>query len=450
MGMGIKQARIRNSILTGLVFLSFFLSYKLWTAGRNIGEETTSGQVTRTTASSITHYQNDAFRPIEVVKHEEERVDTVLISHTYPLRNLWRQTIDERMFDQLIRSEMKDINQYIEELQNGDWLEYVFLEEVPFGINEQNFDELSREATNTFYNRMLININDQSQVYFYNTETEIYHVVSVLEEQELNIEAYLNQENLPYVEATPYIIGDNIIYISTNPITIPYKSYVIDQLSNTIYINSFFPDTSLVDVRSNGNLTRYIDLTKEVSINENTETLNYLRQISDSSDVDPTTRYLRSFDQVNRFENWADTFVLSDYNRVDQTISFRRELDGILVFSQNDYESVTDITIVESGVTRLKLPLRFIRTPIAIPEMDENGDSSTLIAGTTLMEDIQSKVLPETYNKIEDVTIGYTWIESEENSQVVNFSPEWYILVDGTWMTYNSLLRLQEDEMNGF
>ena len=448
--MGIKQARIRNSILTGLVFLSFFLSYKLWTAGRNIGEETTSGQVTRTTASSITHYQNDAFRPIEVVKHEEERVDTVLISHTYPLRNLWRQTIDERMFDQLIRSEMKDINQYIEELQNGDWLEYVFLEEVPFGINEQNFDELSREATNTFYNRMLININDQSQVYFYNTETEIYHVVSVLEEQELNIEAYLNQENLPYVEATPYIIGDNIIYISTNPITIPYKSYVIDQLSNTIYINSFFPDTSLVDVRSNGNLTRYIDLTKEVSINENTETLNYLRQISDSSDVDPTTRYLRSFDQVNRFENWADTFVLSDYNRVDQTISFRRELDGILVFSQNDYESVTDITIVESGVTRLKLPLRFIRTPIAIPEMDENGDSNTLIAGTTLMEDIQSKVLPETYNKIEDVTIGYTWIESEENSQVVNFSPEWYILVDGTWMTYNSLLRLQEDEMNGF
>ena len=153
---------------------------------------------------------------------------------------------------------------------------------------------------------------------------------------------------------------------------------------------------------------------------------------------------------MNRFENWADTFVLSDYNRIDQTISFRRELDGVLVFSQNDYESVTDIAIVESGVTRLKLPLRFISTPIAIPEMDKDGDSRTLIAGTTLMEDIKSKVLTETYNKIEDVRIGYTWIESEEDSQVVNFTPEWYILVDGTLMTYNSLLRLQEDEMNGF
>lgn len=448
--MGIKEGRIRNSLLAGLVILSFFLSYKLWTAGRNIGEETTSGQVTRTTASSVNHYRSDVFRPVKVVIHEEERMNTVLTSHTYPLRNLLKQTTDDLMFDQLIRSEMKGIDQYSEELQNGDWLEYIYLEEVPFGINEQNFDEMSKEVASTFYNRMLINTNDRSHVYFYNTKTEIYHIVSVLEEQGLNIEAYLNQENLPYVEATPYIVDENIIYITTNPVSIPYKSYVIDQLPNTVYINSFFPDTSLVDVRSNGNLTRYIDLTKEVSINENTDTLNYLRQISDSSDVDPTTRYLRSFDQVNRFENWADTFVLSNYNRIDQTISFRREMDGIPVFSMFDFESVTEISIVESGVTRLKLPLRFIHTPIAIPETDEEDDSRNLIAGTTLMEDIQSKVPTETYNKIEDVTIGYTWMEREENNQVVDFTPEWYILVDGTWMTYNNLLRLQEDEMYGF
>lgn len=450
MGMGIKQERMRNSLLASLVILSFFLSFKLWTAGRNIGEETTSGQVTRTTASSVNHYRSDVFRPVEVVIHEQERMNTVLTSHTYPLRNLLKQTTDNLMFDQLIRSEMKGLDQYSEELQNGDWLEYIYLEEIPFGINEQNFDEMSKEVASTFYNRMLINTNDRSQVYFYNTKTEIYHVVSVLEEQGLNIDAYLNQENLPYVEATPYIVDENIIYITTNPVSIPYKSYVIDQLPNTVYINSFFPDTSLVDVRSNGNLTRYIDLTKEVSINENTNTLNYLRQILDSSDVDPTTRYLRSFDQVNRFENWADTFVLSNYNRVDQTISFRREMDGIPVFSTFDFETVTDISIVESGVIRLKLPLRFIRTPIAIPETDEEGDSRNLIAGTTLMEDIQSKVPTETYNKIEDVTIGYTWIERDENNQVVDFTPEWYILVDGIWMTYNNLLRLQEDEMNGF
>lgn len=449
MGMGITQARLRNGLLTCLVFLSFFLSYKLWTAGRNIGEESASGQITRTTASSVNHYRSDVFRPVEVVIHDQSLTDTVLTSHTYPLRNLWRQTFDDIMFDQLIRSEMRGINQYIDELENGDWLEFIYLEEMPLGIIEQHFEEMTREAANTFYNRMLINRDDPDHVYFYNTKTEIYHVASVMEDQALTIDAFLNQENLPYVEAKPYIVEDNIIYITTNPVSIPYKSYVIDQLSNTVYISSFFPDTSLVDVRSNGNLTRYIDLTKEVSINENTETLNYLRQISDSGTVDPTTRYIRSFDQVNRFENWADTFVLSKYNRADQTISFRREMDGIQVFSTFDFESVTEIAIVESGVTRLKLPIRFIRTPIAIPETDEEGEYRNLIAGTELMEDIQSKVPTETYNQIEDVTLGYTWMESEENSQVVNFTPEWYILVNGTWMTYNNLLKLQEDEVYG-
>lgn len=448
--MGITQERFRNTLLTCLVILSFFLSYKLWTAGRNIGEESTSGQITRTTASSVIHNRSDVFRPVEVVIHEEDRTETVLTSHTYPLRNLWQQTFNDKMFDQLIRSEMRGVDQYIDEMQNGDWLEFIYLEELPLGIIEQHFDEMSREAASTFYNRMLINLDDADHVYFYNTKTEIYHVASILEDQDLNIDAFLNQENLPYVEAKPYIVEDNIIYITTNPVAIPYKSYVVDQLPNTVYINSFFPDTSLVDVRSNGNLTRYIDLTKEVSINENTETLNYLRQISDSGTVDPTTRYIRSFDQVNRFENWADTFVLSKYNRADQTISFRREMDGIQVFSTFDFESVTEIAIVESGVTRLKLPLRFIRTPIAIPDSAEDGDSRNLIAGTTLMDDIQSKVPVDTYNQIEDVTIGYTWMESEENSQVVNFTPEWYILVNGTWMTYNNLLRLQEDEVYGF
>lgn len=450
MGMGIKQARIRNSILTGLVFLSFFLSYKLWTAGRNIGEESTSAQMTRTTASSVNHYRSDVFRPVEVVIHEEERTETVLTSHTYPLRNLWRQTFDDIVFEQLIRSEMKDFNEYIDELENGNWLEFIYLVEMPLGIIEQHFDEMSRETANTFYNRMLINLDDSSQVYFYNTKTEVYHVASVWKDYDLDIDVFLNKDNLPYVEAKPYVVRENIIYVTTNPVAIPIKSYVIDQLPNTVYINSFFPDTSLVDVRSNGNLTRYIDLTKEVSINENTKTLSYLRQISDSGTVDATTRYTRSFDQVNRFENWADTFILSDYNRTDQTISFRREMYGIQVFSQWDMESVTEIAIVESGVTRLKLPIRYIRTPIAIPETDEEGDYRNLIAGTKLMEDIQQNVPVETFNKIQDITIGYTWMESEENSQVVNFTPEWYILVNGTWMTYNNLLSLQEDTVYGF
>ena len=175
-----------------------------------------------------------------------------------------------------------------------------------------------------------------------------------------------------------------------------------------------------------------------------------MRQITEPGELDATTRYVRSFEQVNRFENWADTVVLANYNQETETISFRRELDGIQVFSSFDYESVTDISLVESGVTHLKLPLRFIRTPIAIPETDAEGEKRQLIAGTELLEDIQNNVSLETFNNIEDITIGYTWIDSIENNQVVNFTPEWYIKVSGIWLSYPNLLKQQEERAYGF
>ena len=448
--MGINREHLRNGTLTVLVILSFFLSYRLWTAGRTLNDESLSSQMTRTAASTVNHHQADAFRPVEVVLHGSDNEDIVLTSHTYPMRNLMNQTFENMLFDQLTRSELRGYDAYIEELSTGDWLEFIYLEELPLGIIEQTFDNLSRDAANTFFNRMLVNVNDRSQVYFYNTNTEIFHVASVVENQGINIEPFLNQDNLPYVEAIPYIVDKNIIYITTNPVDISYKSYVIDQLPNQVYINNFFPDTSLVDPRSNGNITRYIDLTKEVSINDNTETLNYLRQITEPGELDATTRYVRSFEQVNRFENWADTVVLANYNQSTETISFRRELDGIQVFSSFDYESVTDISLVESGVTHLKLPLRFIRTPIAIPETDAEGEKRQLIAGTELLEDIQNNVSLETFNNIEDITIGYTWIDSIENNQVVNFTPEWYIKISGTWVSYQDLLNQQEERAYGF
>lgn len=445
--MGINRDRLRNVILVILVLLSFLLSYELWTAGRNIGEEeeSTTGQITRTNASTISHKESDVFRPTKVALHNYEAAGQILVSPTYPLKDLWAQQYEATNFNQLIRSEVMPFEQYANQVQAGDWVEFIYHEELPIGILEQKFNEIARETANSFYNRMLVNRNDDSQVYFYHTEEEMLYGVSVLEEQSLNIEPFLNQENLPYIETFPVTLEGNLVYLPVDPVTMPYRSYVIDQLPDPVYINSFFPDTSLVDVRSSGNLTRYIDLTKEVSINENTDTLNYLRQIADSGEMAPTTRFERSFDQVNRFENWTETFILANYNRDNQSISFRREIDGFPVFSTFDFESISVISLVESGVTQLKLPLEFIQTPISIPDSDEAEADEELISGSELLAQIESSAGADIYEQIEDITIGYTWVESDENTQVVNFQPEWYLSIDGTWASYPEVLDMYEE-----
>lgn len=360
------------------------------------------------------------------------------------------QTYEETNFNELVRTELMDYEQYIAEIQDGHYVEFVYYEEQPIGLLESMFDELTTETADVFYNRILVNVDDRSLIYLYNTETEILYEISVLENQGISLDAFLTEGNLPYYEAMPVVLERNIVYLPVDPVTLPNRSFVIDQLGNSVYINSFFPDTSAVDVRSTGNLTRYIDLTKEVSINDNTDTLHYLRQITDPGDLDPTTRFVRSFDQVNRFENWGDTFVLSDYNRDNGMLTYRREMDGIPVFSALDYESVSEITVVDSGVTQLKLPLRFIRTPISIPVSDEVEATKQLISGVAFLDKMRDELTTETYNSVENITVGYKWEESSENSQVVNFTPEWYISVNSVWMTFDDLLRLQEGVSYGF
>ena len=105
-----------------------------------------------------------------------------------------------------------------------------------------------------------------------------------------------------------------------------------------------------------------------MTINQQNHTLVFLRQIERSGDLRPAERFIKSFEQVNRFENWTGSFSITDYDVKNEIVSFRREIDGLPVFGPSDNETVSEVGLVESGVTHLKLPLRYINTPITMEE----------------------------------------------------------------------------------
>jgi len=435
--MGIKNGKLRNFMLAFFVVLSFLLSYNLWTAGRNIGEETTSGQATLPNVSLTSHSESDAFRPTTVALHGVDAEAPLQIGRTYPLNDVLDEAYETRTLDRIESSEMMTYEGYIDQLENGRWLEFVFNEESPLGLIEQKFDDLPRDQANNYYDRIAINI-DGNSVYFYHTDSGSLYIASTLEDASMEVDPFLNEESIQYVEAFPTVLDNNIVYLPENSVAVPYQSYVIGQLPNSVYINNFFPDASLVDTRSTNNIYRYIDLTKEVTIDQNNNTLEYLRQIEDAGELEPTTRFERSFEQINRFENWSDTFVLSSYNRESEIISFQREIDGYPVFSPLGQETVSEIGLVESGVTHMELPLRFISTPISMES--EGYPTKEMITGRELVDTLVSRMGEANYETIEDISLGYSWEESAEDSQVVNFTPNWYLLIEGDWVTYDEFL----------
>ncbi len=449
--MGVKQnvkrTTLTNIILTLLVLSSIVLSFSLWTTGRNIGEEETdSNQSSPSRISFRTHSFEEVFRPRLIALHGIQDEKPLSIATSYGLNDFLKETIASSQLSKIVQKESLTQEEYVEKITRGKWIEFVYPDELPFGIISSNFSELSKETTNLFFDRILFDQYDSAKVSFYHMESGSFYTAEMIEDEKTKVGSLINQEDIFYQSAEIIYLKDTIKYLPTDPVEIPYQSYIISQFPDRTYINHFFTDTSLVDRRSTNNYTRYIDLTKEVTINENNHTLTYLSQIYTVDEMDPEDRYTKSFQQINQLENWSDSLSFSSINKENNILSFRREINGVPVFSKNEYESISEIAIVEEGVTHIKLPLRFVNTPIDI----KGSPKKQLSSGIEMINKLRTEMSEEDFQLIDDFSIGYSWEESNEDSQVVNFEPDWYVYYKDRWLTCSSLIDLHKETVYGF
>lgn len=442
----VKRKTITNVILTLLVLSSIFLSFSLWTTGRNIGErESDSGQGSPSRLSQVTYSIEDVFRPATIALHGETGEESLVIANSYELNDFFKKTMEELELKQIERTRTLTREEYLNNLQSGRWVEFVYPEEIPFGVISSSFSDLSKEMFNIFFDRIIFDQLNSSNISFYHTKSELFHTTEMDNEEQIVMDSVLAEKDASYHKAEAVFLKNNLNYLPTEPINISYQSYIINQFPNTTYVNNLFSDTSLVDVRSTNNYTRYIDLTKEVTINENNHTLTYLSQIYTAGEMNPEERYEKSFQQINQFENWSDGLIFSSFNREDKILSFRREIQGVPIFSKNEYESLSEVSVVDDGITHMKLPLRFINIPISIKGSPEKN----LMSGQLMMEELKEAIGEKELEEIEDITIGYSWLESNEDNKVINFEPDWYVLYKDKWLTYSALIDLHKETAYG-
>lgn len=445
----IKKTTVTNIILTLLVLSSLALSFSLWTTGRNIGEEETEQLANNPgRISVITHAIEEVYRPRLIAFHGIDEEDPLMIAGTYGLNNFLQDILSHPSISNIESIENLSKEMYLDKLHQGQWVEFVYPAELPFGMITSMFSGLSTDTADLFFDRILFDQADASRIYFYHMESETFFttIENVENFSKRGIESLVAAEEVYFQPAQATFLDDAIKYLPTEPIEISYQSYIINQFPARTYINNFFPDTSLVDVRAENNSTRYIDLTKEVTINEDNHTLTYLSQDFTAGEMTPEERYRRSFQQINQFENWSDSLIFSSFNERTNVLTFRREINGVPVFSKNEYESVSDISVVEDGITHMKLPLRYVNTPINI----KGSPKKTLISGVEMLEELQEAFTKEDFQLIKDFSIGYSWEESSEDSQVINFEPDWYVFYNDQWLTYSALIDLYKETADGF
>ena len=235
-------------------------------------------------------------------------------------------------------------------------------------------------------------------------------------------------EEADYTEVQGLQIKNRNIYLPVDPIEVNYRDYMIERLPNSLFVNLFFRETSEVDVRRSTNVTRYLDYVSEMRINEDTSILTYRKQQSSQKNTNLSGTLEQGFNELTRFEKWTEEIHFHNYNPETGNVTFRRYLGGWPVFGYFDYGEV-QVRSEKEDLTYLRMPLEVVRTPIA---QVEDSQKVTLASGAQVIAQLEAAGI--SLNTIENIRIGLDWQPSEESSQVVRFSPNWYILEQGNWI----------------
>ncbi|MDN6161661.1 MAG: two-component system activity regulator YycH, partial [Atopostipes sp.] len=261
----IKGKSITNIVLALLVLSSIILSFSLWTTGKDIGEENIPEQESPSRISVMAHSIEDVYQPELIALHGIIDRKPLAIINSYELDEFLEESVNQSNFTEIEKVEKISKEEYLKKIEKGSWLEFIYPEELPLGLISSKFTDLADEKADLFFDRIIFDQYNSSKVSFYHLESESLYTTENINKEHLNIDLFLEKREDSILKTEAVLLGDTIKYLPTSSMDIPYKTYIISQFPKRTYINNFFPDTSLVDVRSASNYTRYIDLTKEVT-----------------------------------------------------------------------------------------------------------------------------------------------------------------------------------------
>lgn len=435
-----KSQNIQKFILAALVLLSLVLSALLWLSGSPwIGLDSAGKEEQDVSSQSVPSIVDrtlqDVYRPVQYIAHNADDQSAAHALVDPKKQKEINDFLKQAEFDKFLGRQDLAHEDFFAITHNENWLELIYSDDLPIGVFEKQFKNLPKDAADFTYDHVLVSRNDPVTIWLYNYKKQEAAQISVKKFDlpklaESVSEALANSQTV--FSAT---VKDNTVYLPTEVCETPFKSYVIEKLPNSIYVSYFFPDTSVVDSRTTNNITRYIDLTKEVSINQKTNVLNFLSQNSSSEALTLSERFDASYHVINDLENWQDDVIYHSYSESTHRLCFQRFIEGLPVFHEPNEEAMAELSLEDEGLTYLKLPLRFIQTPIAI----QKAPTETLPNGFDVLDRLRAAGYAVT-DKIEDLTIGYTWSERKDNEKVVEFKPEWYVRISGRWRTLADVL----------
>lgn len=433
-----------NSLLMRVILIlsivvSIFLSWKIWTNNTHYERQTDSQTTTKTPTRHNDRQLADVFLPTQVLWRDNDQSELLYNSKeniVAQLRKALKQTTRVSGFKKVTLNE----RQYSQQLQNNNTITLLYPDNITYGILKEVFADRSTNqgiSKNVKLNRIQIKLGKTTELWLMNDQDKIGYRAQVKRFSQKQVKQLVSASDVHLKVEERLLNHKPLIYVAANQQLLPY-SYLVNQQAENYYISTLLnqQNTDNVSTKEQGDSVIYTDGTdsdqyKRLTIDHQTGEISFIKY----EDVTPpntlTQQFETSFDSLLKTGNSLSGMRYYSFDEKTNTTSFRTYVEGFPVFYQTNFGSIK-VQLLATGQR-----IDFSNYSLQVPVPAEDRKVTLASTEAVLNQLTQNGFLLE---NVDNVQVGYEWTKENENNQVIDLNPTYFIQYKGVWRSLSALL----------
>lgn len=403
--------------LVAMILLSLVLTWKIWTNSGNVD----AGKNLNVNKLVQEKKPTEVFLPTKLVYHKgNQNKYTNRESLIATLQKELRQVEFEPL--EVVSQSSEDFfkkpkNNCVEFTYPHSLQLSYYLTIFEIGIKNKLGDEIE-------FNRMLISF-DEKKIYFVDIARHTVYQAGIKSNID-HMKAELESDRINYlIVSKDHEILPNIYYLE-EAIKLKKYSYILATQSYTTFSQAFFSDVN--EVYSNDE-SKNISLSnsegEKLTVGYQSGEVNFTGKIKEQPNLNPSLNNIfgNTFQYIEKIGSSYSNLRYFDYE--NNQITYLNYVEGFPVFGDQNKGKI-QLTNVANNI-HIVTNQETIQVPIPSEEEVELQNTESAI------EQLIDRGIDPT--KIQDIQIGYTWINNQETKQVVDLMPEWYVKYNNQWQS---------------
>lgn len=443
--MKFNKAPIVHGILIVLVTISLIVTYFIiaspvelinWINGTFDNEEVALQNETEDTSNAQQNQDQQPSRlllPRRLVTHNKE--DKFELTTNHDLLERTKNYLQNLQYDEGADIEEIGLDTFRENCKDQRYVEVKYADEMPSALYANLPDQLTENDETMAFTAFVIFPKDD-KVYLISEDQHTAYTLSLIntnDNQKLIDDIFAADDKYA---VTPVNFAKGRHYIMKDKQVVPKQTYMLERQPNTFFLNALFSSPGEIHDYSDDDYSRYYSNNHQLAIDNKTYELNFNHNVDSSEDQSIQDKIKASFNKMSVFFPDQETWWFVGYESSNHTITYRKFINELPIFAPY-HVSKTEIKMNGDDISNLQMSSLTIQT-----QLTDLSEDLELMSGTNTLEILRNNGIDT--NDIEDLQIGYRWVESPDSNRLVELIPTWYVKRDGEWYALEDLVDMSD------